>query len=258
MKSVKQWRLSLLAAIIIIGMTSSQGFSGTTNDGKYYFNMMKASMIEVLEENQQLINTNPDGSTKDKKLTPGAFYKKSYDQFKKIGVGKKFSMKKMAGETDPAVIAPVLATLLQAGRITTAKAQKIINTEADGSAKLKKFIPAVFGKLTLEKFTAKTDAYMKQTTLGKGEYKARNPYNAPNEWETKGLETIMAPDWTKNKGYGVMAGSEYHYIKPIYIKKACLPCHSSPIGENGPYGHPKEGYKINDIRGGIAVSLPVK
>ena len=258
MQNAKQCSLGIVAAMIIVGLSCSYGFAGTTQDGKYYFNMMKASMIEVLKENQHLINTKPDGSVKNKKLSPTVFYKQSYDQFKKIGVGKKFSMKKMAGETDPAVIAPVLATLLQAGRITTAKSQKIINTESDGSIKLKKFIPAVFGKLTLEKFTAKTDAYMKQTTLGKGDYKARNPYNTPNEWETKGLKTIMAPGWETNKGYGEMAGNEYHYIKPIYIKKACLPCHGVPVGENGPYGHPKEGYDLNDIRGGIAVSLPVK
>lgn len=245
------------AIVFTMGVTGS--FAGTTlNDGAYYYNTMKESMIEVIDENQKLINTNPDGSVKNKKLLSDAFYKNSMREFKRLKMGRTFSLDSFKSVTDPTVIAPVLATLLSAGRINNAKSQKIINTESDGSTKLKKFIPAVFGRLTLEKFTAKSGAYMKQTTLGKGEYEARNPYNAPNDWETAALEKIMTPGWSKDKGFGEIAGKEYHYVKPIYIKKACLPCHSVPVGEKGPYGHPKEGYKLSDIRGGISVSLPVK
>ena len=244
------------AMVFTSGITNS--FAGTPHDGAFYFDTMKEAMIEVVNENQKLINTAADGSVKNKKLIADAFYKNTMREFKRLKLGRSFSMDAFKSEADPTVIAPVLATLLTAGRINTAKSQKIINTESDGSVKLKKFIPAVFGRLTLEKFTAKSGAYMKQTTLGKGKYKARNPYNEPNTWETAALEKIMAPGWKDGVGYGEMAGSEYHYVKPIYIKKACLPCHSVPVGENGPYGHPKEGYKLGDTRGGISVSLPVK
>ncbi len=234
-------------------------FAGSTlEDGEYYFQKMKESMIEVLEENQELINTNPDGSIKNKKKKEKTFYKKSYDQFKKIGVGKTFKLKALKGQKNPEIIAPILSTLLQAGRITTAKSQGMINKEKDGSVKLKKFIPAVFGKLTLEKFTEKTNAYMKQTTLGKGSYGARNPYNQPNEWEEVALNKFTTGSWELNKGHGVLSTSEYRYVKPIYIKKGCLGCHGDPIGEKGPYGHSKEGYKLNDVRGGISVSLPIE
>ncbi|MCP4343771.1 MAG: DUF3365 domain-containing protein [Desulfobulbaceae bacterium] len=230
----------------------------TVQDGEYYFAKMKEAILEVIVENQDIINKKPDGTVKNDKLLPKNFFKSSYDRFKKIGVGKTFSRKALKGEQNPEVIAPVLATLLQAGRVTTANYQKIINKEPDGSVKLKKFIPAVFGKLTLEKFTEKTDAYMKQTTLGKGSYKARNPYNQPNDWEIAALDKFTAPGWELNKGHGDMVGKEYRYVKPIYIKKGCLACHGAPIGEKGPYGSPKEGYKLNDIRGGISVMLPLQ
>ena len=249
---------SLLPALLFLGMGCFSASAATPHDGKFYFDNLKESMLEILAENQKLINTNPDGSRKTKKLTPKAIYKKTYEQFKKIGAGKTFKMKEMKGETDPAKIAPVLTTLLQAGRITIAKAQKDINTEADGSVKLKKFIPAVFGRLVAERFQQKTGVAMKQTTLGKSGFKERNPYNAPNDWEKAALEKFTAPGWEVNKGYGIVADGEYRYVKPIYIKKGCLKCHGTPIGEKGPYGHPKEGYATNDIRGGISISLSDK
>lgn len=253
---IKSFLIASVLTILLIP-TYLQAAS-SVQDGEYYFSKMKESILEVLDENQDLINKKADGSVKNKKLLPKNFYKSSYDRFKKIGVGKTFSRKALKGEHDPEKIAPFLATLLQAGRITTAGYQKVINAEPDGSVKLKKFIPAVFGKLTLEKFTEKTDAYMKQTTLGKSNYKARNPYNQPNEWESAALEKFTENGWELNKGFGENAGQEYRYVKPIYIKKGCLTCHGDPVGEKGPYGHPKEGYKLNDIRGGISVMLPLQ
>ena len=258
MQRIVKYLAVVTGGAVLFAAGYSVSFAGTPHNGAFYYDTMKESMLEVINENQKLINTNADGSVKNKKLTADAFFKNSMREFKRLKLGRNFSLDSFKEETKPEVIAPVLATLLTAGRINTAKSQKIINTESDGSVKLKKFIPAVFGRLTLEKFTAKSGAYMKQTTLGKGEYKARNPYNAPNEWEQAALEKIMAPGWKDGHGYGEMAGNEYHYVKPIYIKKACLPCHSVPVGEKGPYGHPKEGYKLGDTRGGISVALPVK
>ncbi|MCD6388533.1 MAG: DUF3365 domain-containing protein [Desulfobulbaceae bacterium] len=248
----------LLLTLFFLGVILSPALAATPKDGKYYFDQLKESILDVLNENQGLINTNPDGSMKTKKLAPKDFYKRIYEQFKKIGVGKTFKMKDMKGETDPAKIAPALTTLLQAGRITTAKAQKDINTEADGSVKLKKFIPAVFGRLVVEHFQKKTGVHMKQTTLGKNGFKERNSYNGPNDWEKAALEKFMSAGWEVNKGYGVLEEGEYRYVKPIYIKKGCLKCHGTPIGEKGPYGHPKEGYETNDIRGGISIALTSK
>ncbi len=247
----------LLAALFLTGLICCQSVAASAKDGKYYFGQMEQSMLEVLAENQKLINTNADGSMKSRKLQPDDFFKQTNKQFKKIGVGRTFRMKNFEGETSPEEIAPVLTTLLQAGRITTAKAQQDINTESDGSVKLKKFIPAVFGRLTLERFTEKTGVHMKQTTLGKGQFKERNPYNAPNDWEKKALEQFESDGWKLNQGVGVSEGGEYRYVKPVYIKKGCLKCHGVPVGDKGPYGHTKEGYEVNDVRGGISIAMPI-
>jgi len=229
----------------------------TPKDGKYYFDSMKLSIIEIIDENQALINRNPDGSMKNKKLTPKAIYRKTYDIFKKI-TGAGFSPKSLVGEHSPEKISHTLAALLQGGRVSIAKSQKIINKEKNGSIKLKKFIPAVFGRLVAERLKQKTGIEVKQTSIGKGEFKARNIKNLPDKWEEKVLAKFEAPKWKRNKGIGEKIGNRYRYLKPIYIKKACLTCHGAPIGEKDPYGHTKEGYKIGDIRGGISVSLLIE
>jgi hypothetical protein len=256
MKNVKH-QTAILIIVCFLLTIGSQSALAATNDGKYYFTQLKQSIHEIIGENQKLINTNPDGSQKSKKLTPKAIYKKTYEMFKKI-IGSDFKMKHLKGETDPAKIAPVLSALLQSGRITIAKSQKTINTEADGSAKKKKFIPAVFGKQVIDRFIQKTGIHMKQTTLGKNGFKNRNPYNAPNEWETAFLNKVMAPGWPLNQGIGEVKDNQYLFLKPIYIKKGCLPCHGTPVGEKGPYGSTKEGYKTGDIRGGISIAMPIK
>ncbi len=239
----------------IFGINSVTVVSKTSRDGKHYFDQMKASMLEILEEHQQLINTTPDGSVKSEKLTSEAFYKKAYATFKKIA-GKGFKLKNLEGETNPEKIAPILTALLQGGRVAIANLQKNINAEPDGSVKLKKFIPAVFGRIMIARFTEKTGVAMKQTSLSRENYSVRNPYNAPNEWETKALKKFQDSAWELNQGVGATAEKQYRYVKPIYIKKGCLVCHGIPSGETGLYGHPKEGYQVGDIRGGISIALP--
>ncbi len=62
------------------------------NDGKYYFEVMEASIIEVIEEHQNIINVNADGSVKDRSLTSKQIYRRAYDNFKTITGLKKFSL----------------------------------------------------------------------------------------------------------------------------------------------------------------------
>ena len=225
----------------------------TSRDGAYYFDQLKKGFLKVLEQHQGMINTAMDGSVKDKRLLPQPYYAKIYAQFQKMSAGKTLQRQDLIGVHDPAIIAPVLTTLLKAARIITAQSQKIINAEPDGTSRMKKFLPASFGKLRLVK-----DAYIKQTSLGKGKYKHRNPDNKPTPWEADALKKFENTDWPQHKGYGEYVKNFYYYATPIYTKKACLPCHGHPIGESGIYGHPKEGYFEGEVKGGLTVSLPVR
>ena len=244
---------TLVLATSLLALAGGATAATAAKDGRYYFDAMKASMLEVLAENQKLINTTPAGAVKDKTLVPEADYARAYESFTEIA-GEDFSVADLG--SDPAAIAQALGTMLQAGREVTAKAQVAINTESDGTVKPKKFIPAVFGRLVADRFAKKTGVVMKQTTLGKNGYGARNEYNAPDEWETTALTKISAAGWERNKGFGEQVGGAYRLAKPIYIKDACLTCHGDPVGEAAPYGHAKEGYKVGELRGAISVTIP--
>ncbi len=104
---------------------------------------------------------------------------------------------------------PIIAMLLQAGRNIIAESQHLINIESNGSVKLKQFIPAVFGRLAINRFTEKTAVLMKQPTPGHGDYTVRNPHNAPSKWETEALKQFLTPGWRLNKGVGIRTGNGY-------------------------------------------------
>lgn len=74
-----------------------------------------------------------------------------------------------------------------------------------------------------------------------------NPANAPNEFEKRALEYFKIGgkeyiDIFKNSNNEKI----YRYMRPLYINKSCLKCHQY------------QGYKIGDLRGGIAIYIPLK
>ena len=71
--------------------------------------------------------------------------------------------------------------------------------------------------------------------------------NKADEWETLELNNFETKN--KNDAFSLEQYDNklyYRYIKPLFVKKACLKCHE------------QQGYKLGDIRGGISVSIPAK
>lgn len=73
-----------------------------------------------------------------------------------------------------------------------------------------------------------------------------NPYNIPDEWEQKALESFeikvekyQSLDKINNEPYLKM-------MVPFIVDENCMKCHA------------QQGYKVGDIRGGIATYLPMK
>ncbi|OQX81419.1 MAG: hypothetical protein B6D64_02000 [Bacteroidetes bacterium 4484_276] len=67
------------------------------------------------------------------------------------------------------------------------------------------------------------------------------PQNKADEWETVQLGkfekgTIESLEYIEND-------TEYRYMAPLQVKKACMKCHA------------KQGYQVGDIRGGISVTI---
>jgi diguanylate cyclase (GGDEF)-like protein/putative nucleotidyltransferase with HDIG domain len=76
--------------------------------------------------------------------------------------------------------------------------------------------------------------------------KVLNPLNKPDAWESLALEKI---NQTRKpyKELSYIGNSKYlRLMEPLVTKKSCLKCHGF------------QGYKVNDIRGGVSVSIPMK
>lgn len=73
-----------------------------------------------------------------------------------------------------------------------------------------------------------------------------NPNNAPDIWEKKALsivEVTRKPYYEKSK----VGREEFlRYLNPLITKKSCLKCHA------------QQGYKIDDLRGGVSISIPLQ
>jgi len=86
----------------------------------------------------------------------------------------------------------------------------------------------------------------------------RNPKNYPDEFERAAMEEFSRnPALEEIFERQSMNGEDVaRFIVPIRIEKDCLECHGGPKGELDPFGHPKEGYKVGDLRAAFSVMAP--
>lgn len=89
----------------------------------------------------------------------------------------------------------------------------------------------------------------KEVSILRGHITSLNPIraeNKPDPWEVEALKAFERGEMEINS-VEKMEGQEYlRLMRPLITEKGCLECHA------------KQGYKENDIRGGISVSIPMK
>ncbi len=146
----------------------------------------------------------------------------------------------------------ILKTLLAGSKKVCEDNQVLINTPGIG---FKGFIPASYGRQLGDYFKAKTGITLKQTTLPST---LRNTYNRPDDFEIQVLKDMISGKYKKGEIVAKKVGDKLRLMRPIYIKKACLPCHGTPKGAIDIAGRKKEGYKLGDLRGAISVTIPLK
>ena len=146
----------------------------------------------------------------------------------------------------------ILKVLIEGSEKVCKDNQMLINTQGLG---FKGFIPASYGRQLGDYFKAKTGIILKQTTLPST---LRNAYNKPDNFEITVLKDMIAGKYAKNEIATKKTGNKLRLMRPIYIKKACLPCHGSPKGATDVAGRKKEGYKEGNLRGAISVTIPLK
>jgi hypothetical protein len=231
-----------------------------TRDNKAMLMELKDCAMQVIDQHQNFINQNENGSVVDKGLTKEWISQKSYYLYGKMSEGKPWAVTKLANSYESEQLGQALATYLSSVRIVVAHVQEKINTDADGTINPKKFYPAVFGRLTADEFKKRTGISIKQTTTGKGFGPRNKTYNNPDEWEKKILLELAADVKANENGICEMVESNnqnsLRYIYPLTIKKDCLQCHGDPKGETDISGNVKEGYVLGELRGGISITIP--
>jgi len=198
----------------------------------------------VIAVNQGLIN---DATKGDKGFTADVFVTQLTKAYKdKTGID-------LSTLKPDSKLNKLLLSYVKAVKAVITSNQSLINSEGVG---FKGFIPAVYGKKVGDAFFAETGVKLKQTST-----KYRNRANKPDAFESGILAKFESGEYEKNVGYGVQAQKNgedvYRYMQPIYINKACLKCHGTPVGETDIAGRKKEGYKVGEVRGAISVMLPL-
>jgi len=199
----------------------------------------------VIDRNQTLIN-NPNIG--DKGFGPGEFEQQVIGEFRtRTGV----DLTKPALTHLSANVTDLLGELLKISKEVVEEAQSVINQKGVG---YKNFIPAIFGTLVSERFSAKTGIRLKQTTL-----QPRNPKNAPDMYETAVLRRLLTqPSQFVTISEVPKGDNRLRLLIPIYYAHDCLQCHGGPAGELDISGFPKEGAQEGDLAGAISVSMPVE
>ena len=231
--------LSLMMVFAVQTVIAAEISKDKAPEIAHYIATMIIAGRGVVARHQDLIN---DPNKGDKGFTPEYVEKQMLESFKKM-TGKSMD------ELDPQV-RKVLEQVIDAAKMSVKMNQPRINKKGVG---FKMYIPAVFGRETGQILKSRSNIAIKQTT-----FKFRNAYNQPDAFEKKVLKKFEEPGYPKGEGYGEFVGSNYRYLKPIYIRQACLKCHGEPKGAKDISGHIKEGYKLGDLRGAISVSFPVK
>jgi len=71
------------------------------------------------------------------------------------------------------------------------------------------------------------------------------PENRAEDWERKWLEDFQGGAKERGSFLSTQKGIQFRYMAPLFVDKECLQCHA------------KQGYKLDDNRGGISLVLPM-
>ena len=201
----------------------------------------------VVSGNQDLIN---DPAIGDKGLTPDVFM----DQVIAAYVDRNGEPPLTDDLSDLQV--RLTEAQLAAMREVVAEVQDQINAEGIG---FKGFIPAVFARLTNERFGEKVGDLAAVKVTAPPDY-VRNRKARPDDWEEMAIEEKFLSDgWERGAAFEEMvetdSGPVFRMILPEYYSASCLTCHGQPKGETDVTGFPKEGGAEGELGGAISITL---
>ncbi len=114
-------------------------------------------------------------------------------------------------------------------------------------------VPVVVAMRTAEEYASHEGLKFRTPSLH-----PRNPKNQATEFERRALEAFeKEPSLQEFVERPTVDGREVmRYAQPVRVGQDCLQCHGDPAGEKDPFGYPKEGMKVGDMRAAFVLEAP--
>ena len=248
---IRQWGVSILllaaSTVLFGGAAMATGAVRTDKEVAYGLAELLRSARGVVSANQDLIN---DPTVADKGLTGEIVLAEALVRYRQ-STGEDLSQVDADSRYGRA-----MSALQKAVVQVIDEHQSTINVPNVG---FKGFIPAVFARLTNERFgdLMQGEAEMKVTAPKE---LVRNRKARPDEWEAEIIETkFQSSDWPRGEplmASATIKGREaFRFLVPEYYHASCLSCHGQPKGELDVTGYPKEGGEQGALGAVISVTL---
>jgi methyl-accepting chemotaxis protein len=116
-------------------------------------------------------------------------------------------------------------------------------------------VPVVVAMRTAEEYAKKEGMSFRTPSLH-----PRNPKNEPTDFERRALEAFEKdPALSEFSERIQVEGREVmRYAQPVRVAQDCLQCHGDPVGEKDPFGFPKEGMRVGELRAAFALEAPTE
>ena len=87
----------------------------------------------------------------------------------------------------------------------------------------------------------------------------RSSRNQPNRFERRALMAFQNHPELQEYAEEVFWEGQwvFQYAVPMRLTEDCLPCHGTPAGKPDPFGYPREGLAVGDLRGAFSVAAPL-
>jgi methyl-accepting chemotaxis protein len=116
-------------------------------------------------------------------------------------------------------------------------------------------VPVVVAMRTAEQYASKEGMKFRTPSLH-----PRDPKNQATEFERRALEAFEKdPSVQELAERTLVDGHEVmRYAQPVRAAQDCLQCHGDPVGEKDPFGFPKEGMKVGELRAAFVLEAPTE
>src|SRR5690349_12431448 len=116
-------------------------------------------------------------------------------------------------------------------------------------------VPVVVAMRTAEQYASKEGMKFRTPSLH-----PRNPKNQATEFERLALEAFEKdPSLDEYSQRLTIDGREVmRYAQPVKVAQDCLQCHGDPVGAKDPFGYPKEGMKVGELRAAFVLEAPTE